>query len=165
MPWTWKALLTSGFSSTLTLARTTCPSVPSTTVSRIGPSWRQGPHHGAQRSTTTGVSWERFNTSASKVASVTSIMGRSNGGAASDIPGPPRSAAGMADAGARVGLAHPRPQAAPSWRTMATPQDTEGIDVDGVTAWFEGHVPSVVPPLAFDLIAGGHSNLTYRVTD
>jgi aminoglycoside phosphotransferase (APT) family kinase protein len=40
-----------------------------------------------------------------------------------------------------------------------------GIDAAGVTAWFESHVPPVEPPLAFELIAGGHSNLTFRVTD
>jgi aminoglycoside phosphotransferase (APT) family kinase protein len=42
---------------------------------------------------------------------------------------------------------------------------TEGINADGVTAWFAEHVPGVQPPLSFDLIAGGRSNLTYRVTD
>ncbi len=40
-----------------------------------------------------------------------------------------------------------------------------GIDVDNVTGWFADHVPGVVAPLAFSLIAGGRSNLTYRVTD
>jgi aminoglycoside phosphotransferase (APT) family kinase protein len=40
-----------------------------------------------------------------------------------------------------------------------------GIDVDGVTAWFVASVPDVRPPLTFDLIAGGRSNLTYTVTD
>jgi len=41
----------------------------------------------------------------------------------------------------------------------------EGIDADRVTAWFESHAPEVEPPLHFSLIAGGRSNLTYRVTD
>ncbi len=41
----------------------------------------------------------------------------------------------------------------------------QGVDVEPVTAWFEQHVEGVVPPLDFDLIAGGHSNLTYKVTD
>ena len=40
-----------------------------------------------------------------------------------------------------------------------------GIDVEPVTAWFAGHVPGAAPPLSFELIAGGRSNLTYRVTD
>jgi len=40
-----------------------------------------------------------------------------------------------------------------------------GIDPEPVTAWFEANVPGTVPPLRFDLIAGGRSNLTYRVRD
>ncbi len=43
--------------------------------------------------------------------------------------------------------------------------EVEGVDVDGVTAWFRTHVATVEPPLHFDLIAGGHSNLTFRVSD
>ncbi|MFI1464018.1 phosphotransferase family protein [Nocardia carnea] len=38
-----------------------------------------------------------------------------------------------------------------------------GIDTERVTAWFADHIPGVVPPLGFDLITGGRSNLTYRV--
>lgn len=41
----------------------------------------------------------------------------------------------------------------------------EGIDVEPVTAWLTGSVPGLQPPLAFELIAGGRSNLTYKVTD
>ncbi|MCB0996219.1 MAG: phosphotransferase family protein [Acidimicrobiales bacterium] len=41
----------------------------------------------------------------------------------------------------------------------------QGIDDPGITAWFGAHVPDARPPLAYDLIAGGHSNLTFRVTD
>ena len=41
----------------------------------------------------------------------------------------------------------------------------EGIDRDGVEAWFALNVPSASPPLAFERIAGGHSNLTFRVSD
>jgi aminoglycoside phosphotransferase (APT) family kinase protein len=41
----------------------------------------------------------------------------------------------------------------------------EGVDVPRVTAWFEAHIPGAVPPLSFELIAGGRSNLTYKVTD
>jgi aminoglycoside phosphotransferase (APT) family kinase protein len=40
-----------------------------------------------------------------------------------------------------------------------------GIDVAGVTAWFEANVPGVRPPLRFELVAGGRSNLTYAVGD
>lgn len=41
----------------------------------------------------------------------------------------------------------------------------EGIDASGVTDWFTAHVADIKPPLRFELIAGGHSNLTYRVDD
>ncbi len=41
----------------------------------------------------------------------------------------------------------------------------EGIDEAEVTAWFAEHAPEAQAPLAFDLIAGGRSNLTYSVTD
>jgi aminoglycoside phosphotransferase (APT) family kinase protein len=40
-----------------------------------------------------------------------------------------------------------------------------GIRVGPVTAWFEEHIDGVRPPLAFELFAGGHSNLTFQVTD
>ena len=38
-----------------------------------------------------------------------------------------------------------------------------GIDAPAVSAWFAAHVPQAAQPLRFELIAGGHSNLTYRV--
>jgi aminoglycoside phosphotransferase (APT) family kinase protein len=41
----------------------------------------------------------------------------------------------------------------------------DGIDREGVEAWFKAHVPGTRPPLAFDRISGGHSNLTYSVED
>ena len=41
----------------------------------------------------------------------------------------------------------------------------EGIDRAGVEAWFGEHVEGVELPLSFERISGGHSNLTYRVTD
>jgi aminoglycoside phosphotransferase (APT) family kinase protein len=40
----------------------------------------------------------------------------------------------------------------------------EGVDVEPVTAWFAAQI-DVSPPLHFDLITGGHSNLTFAVTD
>jgi len=43
--------------------------------------------------------------------------------------------------------------------------DIEGIRSAPVTDWFVRNVPGVSPPLTFELIAGGHSNLTYQVTD
>jgi aminoglycoside phosphotransferase (APT) family kinase protein len=52
----------------------------------------------------------------------------------------------------------------------ATEQDgtgaaPDGIDPKPVEAWFGEHVAGVDFPLQFERIAGGHSNLTYRVTD
>jgi aminoglycoside phosphotransferase (APT) family kinase protein len=40
-----------------------------------------------------------------------------------------------------------------------------GIDVAATTAWFAGNVPQAPPPLDFQVIAGGRSNLTYLVRD
>ena len=41
----------------------------------------------------------------------------------------------------------------------------DGIDAAGLEAWFAANVPAAVPPLTYERIAGGHSNLTYRVAD
>lgn len=41
----------------------------------------------------------------------------------------------------------------------------EGINVGRVTAWLEERIEGIAPPLSFELIAGGHSNLTYAITD
>jgi aminoglycoside phosphotransferase (APT) family kinase protein len=43
--------------------------------------------------------------------------------------------------------------------------DNPGIDLAAVTRWYEAHVPGCTPPLRLDRLPGGHSNLTYRVTD
>ena len=41
----------------------------------------------------------------------------------------------------------------------------EGIDYQNVCRWIVEHIPSVELPLDFSLIAGGHSNLTFRFID
>lgn len=41
----------------------------------------------------------------------------------------------------------------------------DGIDAVGVTRWFEAHVPEAAPPLRFELVSGGKSNLTFGVYD
>jgi aminoglycoside phosphotransferase (APT) family kinase protein len=41
----------------------------------------------------------------------------------------------------------------------------EGIDPGRVEGWFRENVDGVEPPLAFERISGGRSNLTYGVTD
>ena len=43
--------------------------------------------------------------------------------------------------------------------------DVAGIDPGPVTQWLTARVPDITPPLRFDLITGGHSNLTFRVAD
>jgi aminoglycoside phosphotransferase (APT) family kinase protein len=50
-------------------------------------------------------------------------------------------------------------------RPVTAGVEIEGIDHDGVTRWMAAAIPDSEPPFRFDLIAGGRSNLTYRVTD
>ena len=42
---------------------------------------------------------------------------------------------------------------------------TDGIDVPRVSRWLGDHVEGAEAPFRFDVIAGGHSNLTFKVTD
>ena len=48
---------------------------------------------------------------------------------------------------------------------MAAEQKIEGIEAEPVTGWLAEHLSGLQPPLTFSLIAGGHSNLTYRFVD
>jgi aminoglycoside phosphotransferase (APT) family kinase protein len=41
----------------------------------------------------------------------------------------------------------------------------QGLDPPAVEAWFASNVPAAEPPLHYERIAGGRSNLTFRVTD
>tara|TARA_X000000950_G_scaffold275897_1_gene362939 strand:- start:2500 stop:3531 length:1032 start_codon:yes stop_codon:yes gene_type:complete len=43
--------------------------------------------------------------------------------------------------------------------------ELEGVNVGPVTDWLAERIADLRTPLSFELIAGGHSNLTYRVTD
>jgi len=43
--------------------------------------------------------------------------------------------------------------------------DIAGIDAAAVTHWLAARAPGLQPPLDFELITGGLSNLTYRITD
>lgn len=43
--------------------------------------------------------------------------------------------------------------------------DIRGIRSASVSAWLEDNVRGATPPFAFSMITGGHSNLTYAVTD
>jgi aminoglycoside phosphotransferase (APT) family kinase protein len=47
---------------------------------------------------------------------------------------------------------------------MATPQSVPGLDLDRLGAWFADHVAGAGSDLSAELITGGKSNLTYRVT-
>jgi aminoglycoside phosphotransferase (APT) family kinase protein len=47
----------------------------------------------------------------------------------------------------------------------ATADAPDGIDRAGVESWFEENVSGVKPPLSFDRISGGRSNLTFGVRD
>ncbi|MGQ0433906.1 MAG: phosphotransferase family protein [Microthrixaceae bacterium] len=44
-------------------------------------------------------------------------------------------------------------------------EDIKGVDQAKVTSWLEANIPGLQGPLTFELIAGGHSNLTYAATD
>jgi aminoglycoside phosphotransferase (APT) family kinase protein len=46
-----------------------------------------------------------------------------------------------------------------------SPAGPPGIDPSGVTAWLRARVPAARPPLRFERLPGGRSNLTYRVRD
>ena len=41
----------------------------------------------------------------------------------------------------------------------------KGIEDKPVTEWLAARVQNLETPLEFELITGGHSNLTYKVTD
>ena len=46
---------------------------------------------------------------------------------------------------------------------MIAEDDVAGINRDSVTSWLLDNVEGAEAPFRFDIIAGGHSNLTYRV--
>lgn len=48
---------------------------------------------------------------------------------------------------------------------MGSTQDIAGIDASAVTQWLSARLPGLETPLEFELITGGLSNLTYRITD
>src|SRR6266702_1550256 len=65
------ARIVSGFSSMLSLTTSTLPAYSAAIASSTGPTWRHGPHHGAQYSTMTGLGLAR--TSAAKLWSLTDL--------------------------------------------------------------------------------------------
>ena len=48
---------------------------------------------------------------------------------------------------------------------IAVTQGMDGIDEERVVPWLEANVAGFTAPVEIVLIAGGHSNLTYKVTD
>lgn len=50
-------------------------------------------------------------------------------------------------------------------RAVITDMDVLGIDNEKVTAWLADLLPGLKPPLAFSLLAGGNSNLSYKCVD
>src|ERR1017187_7214745 len=73
MDWMPKRAASAGLWSTLTLATFTRPDCSVAISSSTGASILQGPHHSAQKSTSTG--WVDFSTSASKFAPLISMVG------------------------------------------------------------------------------------------
>ena len=50
-------------------------------------------------------------------------------------------------------------------QTMDNAAAPAGIDVDRVRSWIDANVEGATGPYRYELLAGGHSNLTYGVTD
>jgi aminoglycoside phosphotransferase (APT) family kinase protein len=48
---------------------------------------------------------------------------------------------------------------------MSEAKPIVGINAVSVTEWLSAHIADVKPPFEFAVIKGGHSNLTYKVTD
>src|SRR5215472_2558304 len=72
MPRIWNLKETLGFSSTLSLPTVTLPAYSAASASTVGAMRLQGPHHSAQKSTSTGA--PAFSTSCSKFPSVKVCM-------------------------------------------------------------------------------------------
>ena len=73
--WMFMRPAISGWSSIFILTRTTAPRLSATTFSITGPNCRQGPHHGAQKSTKTGCIFDASITSCMNCAVVMSLTG------------------------------------------------------------------------------------------
>ena len=67
--------------------------------------------------------------------------------------------AGIDDNGAGRDTVHTEPAG------IAVRIEPAGIAVANVERWFAENVPNALAPFRYTLLAGGHSNLTYRVTD
>ncbi len=74
IPWTPKLADSPWLASTSTFASSTLPARLAIAASSAGVSCRHGPHHSAQKSTTTGNSRDRSTTSVTKSDSLTSLL-------------------------------------------------------------------------------------------
>src|SRR5690349_7253184 len=43
--------------------------------------------------------------------------------------------------------------------------DVPGMDRQSVESWIAAHTDALCPPFEWSLLAGGHSNLTFRIND
>ena len=164
MPCTWNSALIRGFSSTSTLARTTSPSVASITCSMIGPSVqaRTAPR-GPQVDHDRGLLGAEHHVGLERRIGDIDGHGHRIREARLTVP----------VLGAATGSVVLSPEGGWSCEgrsgqggTVEPEQATEGIDTERVTAWFADARPAGRRRRSrFDLIAGGHSNLTFGVTD
>lgn len=58
-----------------------------------------------------------------------------------------------------------RPAPVPGVADPAATDTPRGIHADSVSAWFAQNIPRAAPPLTFERVEGGRSNLTFVVTD
>lgn len=49
--------------------------------------------------------------------------------------------------------------------TSPSGEHLNGVDIERVSAWIDEHIDGATGPYEFTLIAGGHSNLTFKFTD
>jgi aminoglycoside phosphotransferase (APT) family kinase protein len=68
-------------------------------------------------------------------------------------------------AGTVVGVGTTSDMSTPDGTTDVGHAETPGINAAAVTGWLAGNTSPISPPLTFTAIAGGHSNLTYTVSD
>ena len=130
------------------------PSVASITCSSSGPSVLHGPHHSAQRSTTTGTSLrlvEHFG--------LEGFIGDIDCCHGVNATGPT-----VATLGTVMTDSDPTSEPALDATSDTIDSPVPGVDIAPVSAWLEQNVDGAIGPFVFDPITGGHSNLTMTVT-
>ena len=147
----WNAWVMPGFSSPLTLTRATWPSVASMTLldDRAERAARSAPRRPQ-------VDHDRHVHRSLEDVGLEGGIRRIEVGHAATLPSARGARPGRAQAGGRGTPLVPS-------RAVIAEEDVAGIDAGNVTAWLVEHVAGAVAPFRFDIIAGGHSNLTYLV--